>query len=161
MPKEKNVQRAKVENLIAAWGSAQKIMSPSSSLLMNEADVHPQLQQLSVLSSRQEYWDCAVCALGFAKTKSMNVVDLLATTTEDAKANMTSQQTRDFLDYCKDVSSVGEESLSIAAGVISNVIGITQFEPALLLDFETCYELCGDDETCMTTCLANKVKTYA
>jgi hypothetical protein len=150
------VLKEKVPDLLAAWETARTIMSPSFTLLSAELDDLSQLEKLSLLSSRQEYWDCAVCALGFAETNSIAVNDLLTDTANDIKTNMLGGRTREFLNYCREVSSVDAESLLAAARVISNVINIGTLDPKFMLDFETCYEVCGDNESCMRSCLASK-----
>jgi hypothetical protein len=65
------MEQADIPKLIAAWGTARKIISPSSTLFASGSD-NPALAQLSFLSGWQEYWDCAVCALGFADERSLS-----------------------------------------------------------------------------------------
>jgi hypothetical protein len=154
------VQKTDLEKLIAAWGTANRVISPASGFLTLES-VSPALAQLSFLSGRQEYWDVAICAVGFADERYLSASDVLVKAAEDLKAHTTGGQTRDFLNYCNLMSSVPEDTLSVAASIIVGGIGNLNVGPQLLLDFETCYELCGDNETCLSTCLADKVNVYA
>jgi hypothetical protein len=153
------MEQADILKLIAAWGTARKIMSPSSTLLASETDNAP-LAQLSFLSSRQEYWDTVVCAVGFADMRDLSASDVLIQAAKDVNAPATGIQTRDFLDYCANISSISKETISVVAGLIVAGLGNLSVDPQLLIDFETCYELCGDDDNCLTTCLANKIKIY-
>lgn len=75
------------------------------------------------------------------------------------QTKVTGIQTRAFLDYCNNISSTPEETISFAAGAIVAGIGNLSVDPRLLIDFETCFELCGDDDNCLTACLAKKIKT--
>jgi hypothetical protein len=150
------VQNTKVQKLIAARETARKIISPASDLLSSERVTAP-LAQISFLSSRQEHWDRAVCAVGFAHERSLSAGEVLIKAAEDVKAQVTGTQTRAFLDYCNNISSISEENLSVAAGVIVAGIGHMSVDTKLLIDFETCFELCGDDDNCLTACLAKKL----
>jgi hypothetical protein len=152
--------KEKVPNLIAAWDTAHRVTSPSSSLLVEEPVARTRLERFSLLSSRREYWDCAVCALGFAEVKSIDVNDLIRDAASTIDADVVPSRVSEFFDYCSEMSSLDREPLLAAANAISNVLGVVTLDPRLLMDFETCFDLCGDNESCMTTCLANKVKTY-
>jgi hypothetical protein len=141
-----------VENLISSWETVSNAVSPE--LIAAEAEeVNPALAQLSLLSSRKEYWECFVCAVGFARERSAVVGDVLVQVASDleTKPVQVQGQTRDFLDYCTTYSSVPEKTLSAATTIIVSGFGV--MDPKLLMDFETCYELCGDDNNCLATCL--------
>lgn len=147
-----------VENLISSWETISKAVSPQ--LIAAEAeDVNPALAQLSLLSSRKEYWECFACAIGFARERSAAVGDIFVQVASDlgTKPTQIQGQTREFLDYCTTYSSFPEETLSAATTIIVSGFGV--MDPKLLMDFETCYEMCGDNDTCLAKCLGKAKPT--
>lgn len=134
-----------VSQLIGQWSNVVKTMYPSQNLF-GPASEDRQLAEISLLCSRQQYWEVFVCLIGYSEMTGQNPNEVVNKIPYGQiwREDLTSAwQTDAFLRYCAGFMSVKSDEFLAGAYTIALTIahGTITMTPELLERFQKCFAL--------------------
>jgi hypothetical protein len=114
--------------------------------------------EISFLSSRKEYWEGAVCLVGYGHSVQKDPDKILTVIAESISQQPDSEHTLDFLNYCQGFVTVPLETIPATVNIISHVMGAMGISRPIyqMSLYELCSTLYPNDREKFEQCMSSK-----